>query len=143
MFFTFEYLTQRANNYISIAFQTHACSLNNKTAGLVLLGILCVLRLVCWVFFVFLFVSYRKHIYLLQSVMLISAAGSKLVVSIFSVFFSNFQAAAHLPYEFTVTGMLERLNAYIEYQVCIVHFHFKVFKKSLTSFFQFVCFPSC
>jgi len=35
------------------------------------------------------------------------------------ILFSNFQAAAHLPYEFTVIGMLERLNAYIEYQVCI------------------------
>jgi len=59
--------------------------------------------------------------------MSISAACNKPIVSILSIF-PNFQASAHLPYEFTVTGMLERLNAYIEYQVCIVDFHFKVLK---------------
>ena len=62
--------------------------------------------------------------------MSIRAAGSKTIVSIFSVFL-NFQVSAHLPYEFTVTGiMLERLNAYIEYQVCALDFHFKVYTKS-------------
>ena len=55
----------------------------------------------------------------------ISAAANKPIVSVFYIFL-NSQASAHLPYEFTVMGMLERLNAYIEYQVCIVdHFHFK------------------
>ena len=38
----------------------------------------------------------------------------------FKWFWSCFilQATPHLPYEFTVLGMLERLNAYVEYQVC-------------------------
>ena len=61
------------------------------------------------------------------------------IVSVFSIF-PTFQASAHLPYEFTVTGMLERLNAYVEYQVCIVDFHFKVFKKSLNFFFSMFMF---
>ena len=64
-----------------------------------------------------------------------SEAANTPIVWVFSIFL-DFQASAHLPYEFTVKGMLERLNAYIEYQVCIVDFHFKDFTKSSSFFFS-------